>query len=69
MKQGNYQVEYCDDNVSPWGGFSVMQRFLERIKLREALGGLPLPESASNNSYKTHEIVESFFIECLDGML
>jgi len=57
MKQGNYRVEYSDDKVSAWGGFSVMQRFLEWVKLRDALGALPLPESTSNNSYKTHEIV------------
>lgn len=62
MKQGNYRVEYSDDKVTAWGGFSVMQRFLERVDLRKALNRLALPESQSNNSYETHAIVESFLL-------
>lgn len=62
MKQGKYRVEYSDDKVTAWGGFSVMQRFLDRVDLRKAISGLALPESQSNNSYQTHEIVESFLL-------
>lgn len=67
MKQGNYRVEYSDDKVSAWGGFSVMQKFLERVNLRKALGELALPQSASNNSYETHAIVESFLLSVWMG--
>lgn len=67
MKQGNYRVEYSDDKVSAWGGFSVMQKFLERVNLRKALGELALPQSTSNNSYETHAIVESFLLSVWMG--
>ena len=62
-----YSVEYSDDKVSAWGGFSVMQKFLERIKLEDALSKLPLPESRSNNSYPTKDIIESFLLSVWMG--
>src|SRR6266498_2496146 len=57
-----YSIEYSDDKVSPWGGFSVMKQFLDRINLDKILTTLPLPESTSNNSYQTKDIVESFLL-------
>lgn len=67
MKQGNYRVEYSEDKVSAWGGFSLMQKFLERVNLRKALDELALPESTSNNRYETHAIVESFLVSVWMG--
>src|SRR3989338_215306 len=67
MKQGNYRVEYSDDKVSAWGGFSVMQKFLERVNLRQALEELAMPESTSNNRYETHAIVERFLLSVWMG--
>ena len=67
MKNGNYRVEYSDDKVSAWGGFSMMQRFTEKLKLKEVLKGLPIPESTSNNRYEVDELVESFLLSIWMG--
>lgn len=67
MKTGNYSIEFSDSKVSAWGGFWVMQKFLERVKLGAALDSLPLPQSTSNNSFETRTIVESFLLSVWMG--
>jgi len=62
MKNSNYSIEYTDDKVSAWGGFSVMQQFTEKMQLREFIKTLPIPQSTSNNRYETEELVESFLL-------
>lgn len=62
MKNSHYAIEYSDDKVSAWGGFSVMQQFTEKMQLREFIKTLPLPQSASNNRYEAEELVESFLL-------
>lgn len=57
-----YKIEYTDDKVSAWGGFSVMKNFNEKLELKKAIANLPLPQSTSNNSYATEDIVESFLL-------
>jgi hypothetical protein len=57
-----YKIEYSDDKVSAWGGFSVMKNFNDRLGLKKILATLPLPQSASNNRYETDEIIESFLL-------
>ena len=62
MKNSNYTIEYCDDKVSAWGGFSVMQQFNQKMHLREFIKSLPIPQSTSNNRYEVEDIVESFLL-------
>ena len=57
-----YKIEYSDDKVSAWGGFSVMKKFNEKIGLKQIINSLPISQSASNNSYEVSEIVESFLL-------
>jgi len=57
-----YKIEYSDDNVSAWGGFSVMKRFNDKLGLKQILNTLPIPKSTSNNRYETDEIIESFLL-------
>ena len=57
-----YKIEYSDDKVSAWGGFSVMKKFNEKIGLKQIINSLPIPQSTSNNSYEVNEIVESFLL-------
>ena len=61
MKMG-YKIEYSDDKVSAWGGFSVMKNFNDKLGLKTILQSLPIPQSTSNNSYESQEIVESFLL-------
>ena len=57
-----YKIEYSDDRVSAWGGFSVMKNFNDKLKLKGIINCLPLPQSTSNNRYETDEIIESFLL-------
>lgn len=57
-----YKIEYSDDKVSAWGGFSVMKNFNDKLKLKQILNSLPIPQSTSNNCYETDEIIESFLL-------
>jgi len=57
-----YKIEYSDDKVSAWGGFSVMKNFNDKLELKGILNSLPIPQSTSNNRYETDEIIESFLL-------
>lgn len=57
-----YKIEYSDDKVSAWGGFSVMKNFNDKIGLRTILRDLPIPESTSNNRYEKEDLIESFLL-------
>ena len=58
----SYKIEYSDDKVSAWGGFSVMKSFNDKIGLKTILRNLPIPESTSNNRYEKEDLVESFLL-------
>ena len=62
MKNSHYSIEYSDDKVSAWGGFSLMQQFSQKMKLRQFIKTLPIPQSTSNNRYEVEDIVESFLL-------
>jgi len=57
-----YKIEYSDDKVSAWGGFSVMKNFNDKLELKRIINSLPIPQSTSNNRYETDEIIESFLL-------
>lgn len=61
-KKMSYNIEYSDDKVSAWGGFSIMKNFNEKLRLKQVIKNLPIPESTSNNRYEIDEIVESFLL-------
>lgn len=57
-----YKIEYSDDKVSAWGGFTLMKNFNDKLELKRILSSLPIPQSISNNRYETVEIIESFLL-------
>ncbi|MFZ1495776.1 MAG: IS1380 family transposase [Saprospiraceae bacterium] len=57
-----YKIEYSDDKVSAWGGFSLMKKFNDKIGLKSVLQNLHIPESKSNNRFENEEIIESFLL-------
>lgn len=57
-----YKIEYSDDKVSAWGGFSMMKNFNDKLGLKTILQSLPIPQSTSNNRYETEDLVESFLL-------
>jgi Transposase DDE domain group 1 len=58
----SYQIEYSDDRVSAWGGFTTMKQFNDKLGLREVFNRLAIPISTSNNSYDSSTIIESFLL-------
>jgi len=61
------KIEYTDKPVTPFGGMILMKELIERCKLRDQLQNLNLPESTSNNSIPTIDIVESFLVSVWIG--
>jgi len=57
-----FKIEYSEDKVSAWGGFSVMKKFNDKLGLKETLNQLPIPESTSNNRYEKEDLIESFLL-------
>ncbi len=56
----NLPIEYSDKKVTPFGGMSLMKRFVDSIGIREYLSTLDLPDKGSNRSYEASHIIESF---------
>jgi len=63
----NLPIEYSDKQVTPFGGMSLMKRFIDQTGIREALDTLPLPQSGSNAGYDPKVIIESFWLSIWTG--
>lgn len=63
----NLPIEYSDKAVTPFGGMSLMKRFVDQVGIREFLQDLDLPRPGSNRGYDPAEIVESFWLSIWTG--
>lgn len=63
----NLPIEYSDKAVTPFGGLSLMKRFVDQTGIREYLGQLNLPQPGSNRGYEPVRIVESFWLSIWTG--
>jgi len=63
----NLPIEYSDKKVTPFGGMSLMKRFVDSIQIRDALSTLDLPEKGSNRGYEPNHIIESFWLSIWTG--
>ena len=63
----NLPIVYSDKKVTPFGGMSLMKRFVDSIGIREALSTLDLPEKGSNRSYDPVHVIESFWLSIWTG--
>ncbi|WP_209332997.1 IS1380 family transposase [Lunatimonas salinarum] len=63
----NLPIEYSDKPVTPFGGMSLMKRFLDQTKIKEHLGTLDLPTPGSNRGYDPSDIVLSFWLSIWTG--
>ena len=64
---GNLPVEYSNKEVTPFGGMSLMKRFLDQIEIRDFLDALPLPQPGSNRGYDPKQMIESFWLSIWTG--
>lgn len=63
----NLPIEYSDKQVTPFGGMSLLKRFLDKVEVKEYLQSVPLPESGSNRGYDPSAIVQSFWLGIWTG--
>jgi hypothetical protein len=61
------EIEFSDKPVTAWGGMIEMKQLLDKTKIREVLAELELPQSVSNNSVSSIDIIESFFVSVWIG--
>jgi len=63
----NLPIEYSDKQVTPFGGMSLMKRFIDQTGIREYMLALDLPEPGSNRGYSPEHIIESFWLGIWTG--
>ncbi len=63
----NLPIEYSTKQVTPFGGMSLMKRFIDQTGIRDFLGNLNLPEPGSNRGYSPMHIIESFWLGIWTG--
>lgn len=63
----NLPIEYSDKPVTPFGGMSLLKRFIDKIGADDFLDGLPLPQPGSNRGYAPSDIVKSFWLGIWTG--
>lgn len=63
----NLPIEYSDKQVTPYGGMSLMKRFIDQTGIRDELTTLNLPQPGSNRGYQPEQIIESFWLSIWTG--
>jgi hypothetical protein len=63
----NLPIEYTDKQVTPFGGMSLMKRFIDQTGIRDYLKELDLPQPGSNRGYSPEHIAESFWLGIWTG--
>lgn len=63
----NLPVEYSNKQVTPFGGMSLMKRFIDQTGIRDYLESLDLPRPGSNRGYDPKQIIESFWLGIWTG--
>ena len=63
----NLPIEFSDKQVTPFGGMSLMKRFIDQTGIREELSRQNLPQPGSNRGYNPTQIVDSFWLSIWTG--
>ncbi len=63
----NLPITYSDKKVTPFGGMSLMKRFVDQTGIRDYLSELDLPQPGSNRGYAPEQIIESFWLSIWTG--
>ncbi|NEP63672.1 MAG: IS1380 family transposase [Symploca sp. SIO2G7] len=63
----NLPIEYSDKQVTPFGGMSLMKRFIDQTGIRGFMDELDLPVPESNRGYAPSRMIESFWLGIWTG--
>lgn len=64
----NLAVEFSDKKVTPFGGMSLMKRFVDALGIRENAQGTSIAQGGSNRAYDPEQIIESFWLSIWRGV-
>ena len=63
----DYELQFSDKEITPWGGMALMKRMLERMDMESILGRLALPQPGSNRGYKPEQLLQQFMLSIWCG--
>jgi hypothetical protein len=63
----NLPIAFSDKQVTPFGGMSLLQRFVEKTGIREQLTMMNLPVPGSNRGYLPEDVILSFWLGIWTG--
>ena len=63
----NLPIGFSDKQAIPFGGMSLMKRFVNQTEIREYINSLDLPQPGSNRGYAAMHILESFWLGVWTG--
>jgi len=66
-KKVNLPIEYSDKQVTPFGGLSLLKRFLDKTEIKDTLDSIDFPQPGSNRGYDASEIILSFWLGIWTG--
>ena len=55
------QLRFTDNEISPWGGLTLLFKMLEKCDMKEALAACPLPRQGSNRGYSPEQLIYGLF--------
>lgn len=63
-----YTIQYTNQEITPWGGMSLLKQMLDKIGFRKQIGLCKdLPQPGSNRGYQPSTIIESFLVSIWCG--
>ena len=55
------QLRFTDNEISPWGGLTLLFKMLEKCNMKAALAACPLPQQGSNRGYSPEQLIYGLF--------
>ena len=62
-----FELEFCDEQMTPWGGLGLMQQMLKHLQLRHMLMQAGLPLQGSNRGYAPDQLAMQFLLNIWCG--
>jgi len=63
----DYKIEFIDKEITPYGGFVLLKKMIDRSEILTFLSTLSLPQPGSNRGYKPVNVILSFMLSIWCG--
>ncbi|MCF0253161.1 MAG: IS1380 family transposase [Duodenibacillus sp.] len=67
LKALRYDIAFTNRKITPWGGLSLMQKFLEWCRFEEELNSWDLPKPGSNRGYPPAQLILQALVSLWSG--